>query len=119
MAISLTEEDEGFLLSVKNGGKTKTVKLSPSEVIDLAHSATSMRWRAQTKQNPEGLRAVAAVPVSRFHLAPDAMRQVALLTMFDRSDISVTHAFPPPLLSKLANELLHLIDYLGKDQPIQ
>jgi hypothetical protein len=83
--ISITEEDAGFLLSVGGSrGRTQKIKLSSDQVIALATSAQSMRSRALLKQNPTAENLVVAVPISHFDLKPDALWQVALLTLFDR-----------------------------------
>ena len=106
--LALTEDTEGFLLSVTNAKQqTETVRLSPQQVLTLGQS--TLAFRAQVLQRlqleNESIRTTVATVVRDLIAWPDSILENVLVTLSTQNAGEVTFGFSPAL----ARKLLHLL----------
>lgn len=112
VGLDLTEENDGFALSVTDPeGHTTKISLTVEQVLTLAHSAALFQDRilARHSRKEAAVKAVYTTPVTEVVLNTDLLKERILLTLVAPNGAQVVHELTPYLANYLVQCLPGLI----------
>jgi hypothetical protein len=108
LGISLTEQDNGFILRRKlANGEITAINLTEEEFLGLREAIVFWtRSMLSQRQAPSSeFETIIVQPVARARVLPDAMRETVLLTIAAPTGEQMTLEFPPHVAKFIADQV--------------
>ena len=108
LGISLTEQDNGFILRRKlANGEVTAINLTEEEFLGLREAIVfwARRMLSQRLAPSSDFETIIVQPVARARVLPDAMRETVLLTIAAPTGEQMTLEFPPHVAKFIADQV--------------